>query len=502
MNTPLALLEEPEVEAAGPLDELGAEILNYILDFPDLVIDYLPQIKLQFFKMGAEWFIIGGINSYLEKFQVVPDRKSLWAFLSPHMHTDNLDDPHAIKEIIFRGSNPRITPLIKRELVAWMKRQAHNLIFTDGTISSGCSKGQFDSLYQAVDYAKTVGESADDEMIDVQDLLETDYKNDWIVENVLLANQPCVIGGASKTLKTSIGLDLAVSIASGTKFLNRYKGHKNKVLFLSGESGKAAVKNTIQSIVKDRGLTNELRGWLFLEFQLPMLSNQASISTIRRKLVKNQIRVLFIDPLYLCLTTSSNLQATNIFDMGKALIGITLACQEASCTLILIHHFNRVGNPYTMPTLRDLSMAGCAEFCRQHMLLGRQHAYNADGIHNLNMALGREGGAEQLSITIDEGIPTARKWKVEAEEFSPTISKDNKKNKALIEKATRVVDVVKEMIERKVQTSMRQIRTELNISGSAVAELLEFTTSNNLLQKITSPTGQTLFLPIGMDVSQ
>jgi len=46
-------------------------------------------------------------------------------------------------------------------------------------------------------------------------LLEADLKESFIVNGVLIENQPCLMGGAFKTLKTTIALDLAMSLCSG-----------------------------------------------------------------------------------------------------------------------------------------------------------------------------------------------------------------------------------------------------------------------------------------------
>ena len=54
---------------------------------------------------------------------------------------------------------------------------------------------------------------------------ETAYTQEFLIEHVLVAGQPCVGGGRSKTLKTSlIGIDMAVSLGTGTPFLGHFCG--------------------------------------------------------------------------------------------------------------------------------------------------------------------------------------------------------------------------------------------------------------------------------------
>src|SRR4051794_20840473 len=76
------------------------------------------------------------------------------------------------------------------------------------------------------------------------DFAEADYSHKWLVRQVLVGGQPGVIGGPKKSLKTSIAVDAAVSVGTGTPFLGRFPvPRKQRVAFLSGESGPATLKD-------------------------------------------------------------------------------------------------------------------------------------------------------------------------------------------------------------------------------------------------------------------
>lgn len=52
---------------------------------------------------------------------------------------------------------------------------------------------------------------------------EGDFRPTWLVKGALVLGEPGVIAGPMKTMKTSIAVDLALALTSGSPFLNRYE---------------------------------------------------------------------------------------------------------------------------------------------------------------------------------------------------------------------------------------------------------------------------------------
>ena len=93
-------------------------------------------------------------------------------------------------------------------------------------------------------------------LLTCDDLLDGDYTINYLIEKVLVAGQPCMIGGPQKGLKTSIMLDLGISLATGSPFLGRFPVTQTcKVVVLTGESGLGTIQDTVVRISKSKNVS-------------------------------------------------------------------------------------------------------------------------------------------------------------------------------------------------------------------------------------------------------
>jgi hypothetical protein len=258
------------------------------------------------------------------------------------------------------------------------------------------------------------------------------HKLRWLIDDLLLSDQPVVIGGPKKTLKTSVAVDLAVSLGTATPFLGSFAvPTKVCVAFISGEGGEAVIRTTAERIcrAKDLALSDCAVHW---SFRLPKLADPSGLRKFGDQLEGIGAKVVVIDPLYLCLLAGTASSASNLYEVGSLLNGFASECLDVGATPVFVHHAtkssakNAVKNTESpVPIdLDDLAFCGVSEFVRQWILLGRREPFRpGSGRHQLLMSAGGNAGHSGFwNVDVDEGVLkadlTGRRWKVSVEAVS------------------------------------------------------------------------------------
>jgi replicative DNA helicase len=319
-----------------------------------------------------------------------------------------------------------------------------------------------------------------------------DFRPKWLIEDILVCNEPAFCGGPNKSLKTSLMVDAAVSLGAAKPFLGKFSVPRVvRVGMLSGESGKHALQQTALRVCQAKGVDLNSVNILW-EFCLPQLANLAHLSHLAESLHKNGIEVLLLDPLYLSLLSGSEakgLQASNLFDIGPLLLSVSRTCLAAGCTPLLIHHTRKnVADPYQPLELQDLAFSGCAEFARQWILVNRRLKFEeGSGQHRLWFSVGgSQGHSHLLGVNVDEGTLqrdfTGRKWDVtlvdpntareEAEE-SREARKDERQQKKVIKDGTRILNALDLIDPEREGVSKTKLCTATKFSGSRLNTALK-----------------------------
>ena len=309
-------------------------------------------------------------------------------------------------------------------------------------------------------------------LLTTDEFLASDFRQHFLIKKVLVEGQCCVLGGPKKVLKTSLLVDLAISLATATPFL----GHPEfavpdvvPVMLLSGESGGFTLKETAKRIAL-------ARGWIlasapiFWGFNLPQLSNGDHLEKLARQIKAHGIKVTIIDPAYLCLLSDgmSASATSNVFAMGPLLSGVSDVGRETGCTIIIAHHTrkaDRQGPQFGVLDLEDLSGSGFSEWARQWILINRRELYQSDGKHTLWAAIGGSAGhSGTYVVDIDEGVLaddfSGRIWDVVVAKGADVIQrKQEAKERASQEKEAqqtkRIIEVLADANEPLAKTTIR-----------------------------------------------
>ena len=113
------------------------------------------------------------------------------------------------------------------------------------------------------------------ELFNSAEFFAADFRREFFVNKVLVRNQPCVLGGVKKSLKSGVAIDLAISLDTATPFLSHEQftvARPARVMLVNGESGNATVQETARRIASARGIGpaetgigSDLAGWPSVE---------------------------------------------------------------------------------------------------------------------------------------------------------------------------------------------------------------------------------------------
>ena len=171
------------------------------------------------------------------------------------------------------------------------------------------------------------------------ELAEARYDVRFLVEGALVELQPAFIGGAAKDCKTLIGLDLAFALATATPFLRELNvPEAARVGYMTARVACLLSRTTVAEFAAAHGFAlGDVGGLVFCD-TLPQLANLEDVDALRAFVTDNELLVVVLDPLYLCMPGDD---AGNILKQGKVLRHVNRVCIGAGCMPVLIHHLRK-----------------------------------------------------------------------------------------------------------------------------------------------------------------
>jgi hypothetical protein len=201
----------------------------------------------------------------------------------------------------------------------------------------------------------------------------------WLVEELWGDSSVGVIGGAPKCSKTWLGLDLALSVATGTACLGRYAVPRpGPVLIYLAEDALSIVRERVEGIARHRGLG--LAGVEIHVITAPSLRLDRDPHRHRLQETARRLRprLLLLDPLVRLHGVDEN----NAGEIAELLAYFRSLQRQLDLSVILVHHTrkNAAGGVAAGQGLRgsgDLHAFGDSNLylrrTRDHLVLCSEH---------------------------------------------------------------------------------------------------------------------------------
>jgi hypothetical protein len=269
------------------------------------------------------------------------------------------------------------------------------------------------------------------------ELLAKDLKLEYLVDQAFVGEGTMFIGGDQKTFKTNLSVDLLVSLATGTPFLNHFKVNSTRSsAIFTAEIGEVKAQLLLRSILDSRGL-NRVSG-IDIVNEVPMFGTDKKngvatgihIKRLRMFLKTRKPQVVVFDPLYLMMIGG---EAGDLYGMGATLNTLRDLCAEFGVWAIFCHHSRKTTNESEFQPMRLTNFygSGPAQYARQWCLVAHSEPFH-HGVANLYATIGGSTQSREdiYEVKIDEGITDEladRRWDVtvkEAEEDNsgPTLA--------------------------------------------------------------------------------
>lgn len=157
----------------------------------------------------------------------------------------------------------------------------------------------------------------------------------WLVEELWCAHAVGVIGGAPKCAKTWLGLDMALSVATGTPCLGRYAvPEPGPVLVYLAEDALRAVRERIEGMARHRGLDLEVVRIHVITAPVLRLDHKRDRTRLWETVRRLRPRLLVLDPL----VRLHGIDENHAGDVAELLAYIRSLQREFGLSVLLVHH--------------------------------------------------------------------------------------------------------------------------------------------------------------------
>jgi hypothetical protein len=172
-------------------------------------------------------------------------------------------------------------------------------------------------------------------VVRIAEIPRESHAQPWLVEQLWGASSVGVIGGAPKCSKTWLGLDLALSVATGTPCLGRYAvPHPGPVLVYLAEDALPIVRQRVEGMARHRGLALERVEIYVITAPTLRLDHDPHRRQLQQTAQRLRPRLLLLDPL----VRLHGIDENNASEVAGLLAYLRELQRQLDLSVMLVHH--------------------------------------------------------------------------------------------------------------------------------------------------------------------
>jgi AAA domain len=216
-------------------------------------------------------------------------------------------------------------------------------------------------------------------VVRVGEIKGEDNTQRWLVEELWGASSVGVIGGAPKCAKTWLGLDMALSVATGTACLGRYAvPEPGPVLIYLAEDALPVVRERLEGVARHRGLDLSPVEIHVITAPVLRLDRQGDRARLWETTRQLRPKLLLLDPL----VRLHGIDENNAGEVAELLAYFRSLQRQLDLSVLLVHHTrkNAAGGVAAGQGLRgssDIHAFGDSNLylrrSREHLVLSNEH---------------------------------------------------------------------------------------------------------------------------------
>lgn len=172
-------------------------------------------------------------------------------------------------------------------------------------------------------------------VVRVGELPSEELAERWLVEELWCAQAVGVIGGAPKCAKTWLGLDMALSVATGTPCLGKYAvPQPGPVLVYLAEDALRVVRERVEGMARHRGLDLDQVKIHVITAPVLRLDQDRDRQRLKETTRRLRPRLVVLDPL----VRLHGIDENHAGDVAELLAYIRALQRELGPSVVLVHH--------------------------------------------------------------------------------------------------------------------------------------------------------------------